>query len=260
MQPIRKFYNPNMTLKPNTDRKIPAVPRWAILLITVLIAVMTLPAVGAAEHPSEIAPEPVFHIALSDNGSAAVNLVVVFDLSTTEEQNAFELLRANGTAREQRSARFASRMRTVANRTAVKTGREMHISRPSITFFEHNNTGLAILSISWEGLAAQSGGELVVSEPFASGLTIDRSLHVVAPEGYSVSTVRPDPDLRAKSEVVWNAGSSLDGYEAVFVSTDDRTNTNTTTTEIFNAENPGFGFGIAIIAVIFCTGYLLQRR
>lgn len=228
-----------------------------VLLAVVLLASapVAMSTTGATQSAAELPHEPALLIALDSNGSARVTLVVPFDLSTDAERAAFGTLRTNATARERRTDRFARRLEDIARRTAATTGREMAIADPSARFVERGDTGIVALSATWVGLAARSGDALVLREPFASGFDPDRTVHVVAPEGFELAAATPTPTARTVSSARWSAGASLAGFEARFVPAGDANGGLT-------ADAPGFGVAVAVLAVLVLVGLLavLERR
>lgn len=222
----------------------------AALLTLALIAAMVGTPVGvAAQPPSELPAEPALVVALQADGAARVTLVVPFDLATQADQEAFDAFRANATAREARLERFTKRMRAIADRAETNTGREMQIRNPAMAFVDRGETGLVTVSVTWDGLAARTGDGLVLREPFASGVSLERSVYVIGPDGYRVATVSPTPTERSETEARWAAGASLDGFEATFVPAPTETST----------EAYGFGIGLAVLSLFVGTAAILYR-
>jgi DNA-binding MarR family transcriptional regulator len=75
-----------------------------------------------------------------------------------------------------------------------------------------NETGVVTLSVTWDGLAAVEGDTLVVTEPFASGFTPDRTFVLTAPEGYSIATVTPQADTSDEGRATWEPNTDLSGF------------------------------------------------
>lgn len=238
-----------------------AKPQYrAVLLVVIILTGLALTAsVGTAQPDVEPPAESALIIAFDEAGSGHLTLVVPFDLATEEERAAFESLRTNTSAQQLRAERFASRMRAVADRAEAETGRPMQISRPAIEFTERGNTGVIALSVTWSGLAVRSGDELVVTEPFASGVTLDRPLRLIAPDGFEVATVSPVPIDRSRGEATWAADESLDGFEARFVRGPTQTPTRDSDAAETGAEAPGFGIAIAVLALLLGTAFLRHR-
>lgn len=217
-----------------------------VLLVGAPLAMAT--AAGAAQTTPAAPAEPALVVALDADGSARTTLTVTFDLTNDRDREAFDALRENTTAREQRTRQFASRMRAVADRAEANAGREMQIRDPTIAFTERDDTGIVALSVTWDGLAARSGDELVLREPFASGFSIDRPFRVIGPDGYELATASPTPTDRSGTAATWAAGTSIDGFEATFVLATET-----------GASAPGFGIVLAVLALLVSTAMLRYR-
>lgn len=243
-----------MTLRLSGRRGI----RYGCVLVAIALLV-TAPVIAAtgttrtSQTESQL-PEPGFTVALDANVSARLTLAVTFDLTTESERTAFESLRENTTAREQRTDRFATRLRAIAASTENTTGRAMTIRAPGITFLTRDETGFVVLSATWTGLAAQEGDRVVLREPFDSGFDVNRQFRVVAPDGYELDSVRPSPTTQSRTGATWGDGTTLDGFEVAFVPNA------TGTDDGHSAAGPGFGIGTAVIAVLASTAALLSRR
>jgi len=255
-----------MTDRPDSTTRLSATEgiRLGFVLVALVLLVMAPVAATAAtaqstESAASLPAEPAFVVDLETDGSARVTLVATFDLTTDSEREAFEALRANETAREQRTDRFATRMQAIATRAENDTGREMAIRNPAMTFTTENDTGIVGLSVTWEGLATQEGDRLVLQEPFASGFNIDRPFRVVGPDGYALGTATPTPTTQQQNSATWSATTQFEGFEAVFApaasgtasDADDGTS---------GAGAPGFGIGVALVAVLAASALLVGRR
>ncbi|MFB6085410.1 MAG: PGF-CTERM sorting domain-containing protein [Halodesulfurarchaeum sp.] len=229
-----------------------------VLLVMVPVAATATTAQSTNSTPS-LSAEPAFVVALDADGSARVTLVTTFDLTTESERIAFEALRANETAREQRTDRFATRMRAIAAQAENDTGRDMAIRNPAMTFTTENGTGIVGLSVTWDGLAAQKGNRLVLREPFASGFDIDRPFRVVGPDGYALDTATPTPTSQQQNSATWSATTQFEGFETVFAPAAGETVTDAGN-ETSGAGAPGFGIGVAVVAVLTATTLLVIRR
>lgn len=229
-----------------------------VLLVTAPVAATAGTAQSTDSTPS-LPAEPAFVVDLEADGSAHVTLVATFDLTTDSEREAFETLRANETAREQRTDRFATRMQAIANRAENDTGRDMVIRNPAMTFTTENDTGIVGLSVTWDGLAVQEGDRLMLREPFASGFDIDRPFRVVGPDGYELSTATPTPTTQQQNSATWSADTQFDGFETVFVPADGGTATDASD-GTSGAGAPGFGIGVAAVAVLASALLMLRRH
>jgi hypothetical protein len=229
-----------------------------------LVLLMTAPVAATAgtaqsTDSATLPAEPSFVVDLEADGSARVTLITTFDLTTDSEREAFEALRANETAREQRTDRFATRMQAIANRAENDTGRSMAIRNPAMAFTTENDTGIVGLSVTWDGLAAQEGDRLVLREPFASGFDIDRPFRVVGPDGYALGTATPTPTSQQQNSATWSATTQFEGFETVFVPAEDGTATDVGD-GTSGAGAPGFGIGVAAVAVLAASALLMVRR
>ncbi|MDS0474217.1 hypothetical protein [Natrinema sp. 1APR25-10V2] len=228
-----------------------------LVVIALLATAPVAAATGAnANQPTETVPtEPAFVVALDAEGTGQVTLTTTFDLTTDGERRAFEALRANETGREQRAERFAARMDGIASSAENETGRSMAIRDAAISFTERNDTGIVALSVTWEGLAAQDGDRLVLSEPFDSEFALERTFRVAGPDGYALETVTPEPSDRGDNAATWDGSASFDGFEATFAPTDG----DSAADGGASSSVPGFGVGIAALAVLGGTAVLTIR-
>lgn len=222
-----------------------------VLLVTAPVAA-TAGTTQSTDSASSLPAEPAFVVDLDADGSARVTLVTTFNLATDSEREAFEALRANETARERRTDRFATRMQAIATRAENTTGREMAIRDPAIGFTTEDDTGVVTLSVTWDGLAAQEEDRLVLREPFASGFEIDRPFRVIAPEDYELVTVTPDPTTQRQNSATWNTDTEFEGFETTVAP-----DTNDGTTGVGAL---GFGIGIATLAMLAGTALLVLRH
>jgi hypothetical protein len=174
---------------------------------------------ASAQDVPEPADRPLLSVPVERDGSSRVSLVLTFDLSGDTASRAFETLRDDDRARADVKSRFRNRMRSVANQSESVTDREMRVTDPELSLSETaNGTGVVVVSVEWDGIAAVEDDHLVVTEPFASGFTPDREFRVriTAPDTYRVTTVRPDPSQRSQASVTWPAGADLGGFTLVF--------------------------------------------
>jgi len=236
-----------------------------VCVLVGLFLLVTTPVTATAgtgestDSGSSLPAKPAFIVDLYADGSARVTLVTTLDLSTGSEREAFEALRANETAREQRTDRFATRMQAIANRAEKDIGRSMAIRNPAMTFTTENDTGIVALSVMWDGLAAQESGRLVLREPFASGFYIDRSFRVLGPDGYALGTATPTPTNQQQNSATWSATTQFDRFETVFAPAEGGTSTNAGN-GTSGVGTPGFGVGVAVIAVLAAVFLVARRR
>lgn len=204
-----------------SDRRIGTVlGLLAVLAVLVTVGTVT----GSAASAGETAPASVdapteraaFVVELSADGSATVTTVYTYDLATDDDRAAFRSLNNDDGALANVTARYASRMEGVAATAETESGREMSISDPvaELRTVDDGDTGLVALSVTWEGLAAVEGDQLVVGEPFASGFEPDRQFLLVAPDGYRLADASPAPTATGDGRAEWAAGTDLTGFAA----------------------------------------------
>lgn len=238
--------------------------RFGCVLVTLVLLVTALVAATAGttqptNSAASFAAEPAFVVDLDADGSARVTLVITFDLTTDSEREAFEALRANETAQERRTDRFATRLQTIATRAENTTGREMAIRDSAAAFRTQNDTGVVALLVTWDGLAAQEGDRLVLREPFAGGFDIDRPFRVIAPDSYELVTVTPEPTTRSQNSATWSADTAFEGFETTFAPAEGGTRT-ATRDGTTGVGAPGFGVGVMTLALLAGTALLVARR
>jgi len=222
----------------------------AVLATTVVLGSLAAPAAGAQTGTDGSAGgHTALVVDLAEDGDATVTLRLTFDLDREEERRALERLREN---RTEIASTFEEQMRAVAARTAEETGREMAVTSADVAVTTEGSTGVVELSVAWTGLASVEGDRLVVSEPFADGFEPAGRFEVEAPEGYVLAETTPTAASTTETGAAWEAGSSLDGFEAAFVPADASTSTSL----------PGFGAPAALVAVALVAGTaaLLARR
>lgn len=234
------------------SRRLAALTLAVLLCLSVVAPVTTA---TARETPSER-----FEVSLHEDGSADVTLSVTYDLDDENERDAFEQLKDDRQARERFETRFRDRMRGVARDAANATGREMAISNASVSLETVGDTGVVELSVVWVGLAAVDGDRLTVREPFASGFESDRAFRLVAPDGYEVTGATPDPDRRDGATLTWEAGTSLDGFEATVDGSDGGTDNGNGTADETAGDGPGFGVAATLVALAALVGLAARRQ
>lgn len=224
--------------------------RLTALLVAVLVAAAAAPATASATQTGE---ERSFVATVHADGSADVAVTYTFDLTTESERAAFEELRTNETARTDALTRFSNRLETVAADAANATGRDMSIEGGSIDLSTKSggDTGVVVLSVTWNGLAAVDGDALVVTEPFASGFEPDRPFTVRWPDGYEMADVTPAPAETSSPRASWAAGTDLEGFEL--------TVTRSATPTPTNGSGPGFG-GLGVLGALAVVALLSRRR
>lgn len=230
--------------------------RSVTLAVIVALAVVAVAAQPAAAQSNT---EPAFVVDVHADGSADVSLRSTFDLTTDDEQDAFSSLMDDEQARQNAKDRFLKRMQAVANDAENATGRAMAVTgaRIDLRLTADNETGIVTISVTWDGLAAVDGGSLTVTEPFASGFDPERPFVLRAPDGYSFTSVTPEPDDRTASVLTWEAGTDLTGLSVVMEAED--TPSGAEDTAVGTDGQPGFGWATAGLALVGTIGLLASR-
>lgn len=225
-----------------------------------LVVVAGLVLVGSAPAVSAQSTQEAFVVDLEADGSAQITVRSVFDLDADAEQEAFRALETDEAARDDAAARFEARLGSVASDAENATGRSMAVTDAAIELERvDNTTGVVTMTATWTGLAEERDGELVVTEPFASGFSPDRRFTVRAPDGYEFETVTPAPDDRTESSATWQAGSALDGFDVVLTPSEaDGTDAAGETTD--TDGQPGFGVTTVVVSVVLAVLLGARRR
>lgn len=235
-----------------------------VLAACCLLAVAAAPTSAQASNPATEPPPPAptvhvesapaFGVDLQADGTGQVYVSYVFDLEESTEAEAFESLRQNESAKARVAARFRERVDAVAADAATATSREMRVADAELDLWSEGDTGIAEVSLTWEGLAAVEGDQLVLTEPFASGFESDRQVVVRVPDGHEVFSTTPAPDEDNGDALVWGAGTDLSEFELVLSSVSDGTE-DSDGGDTAGGAGPGFGpiaavFGVAAAALV----------
>lgn len=262
----------------------------SIVVVGLLLLTAASGAVGAVSEnqQSDLGDEfdaPAFIVGLDEDGSATLTVTFTFDLTDENRRAAFVEIRDDERTRESFRTSFRDRFQSVARDTANATGREMSVTNATLEFRTADDTGVVEATVDWSGLASVDGDRLRITEPFASGFSTDRAVHVVAPEGYVVDSVTPAPEETTDRSVSYDEGADLAGFELIAQAspeptTDDTSDSGDETTagetvedgaaedgteattmsdETAAAEGPGFG-SIATLAALLALAVLLARR
>ncbi len=276
--------------------------RQVVLAVVALVLTATVgPAAAASGTTADLGDEydaPAFIVELHEDGSATVVLTYTFNLSDDSRQAAFEEIRDNQTDREEFRTDFETRFQNVANASAIETGRAMSVSNTTLDFRSSDTTGVVEAKLTWNGLAAVEGNNLTVTEPFASGFSLDRPVHMRGPSEYSVESVTHSAASTADGTLTYQSGTDFSGFELVVAgeshddgtadgdthddgethehdenATDDETTETATTsasnettdgeTEDSGEETPGEsgpGFGLVVaLGALLATGLLVRH-
>lgn len=227
--------------------------------VCLCLALLSSLAVAPAAAQSS---EEAFLVELEASGDADVSMTFSYDLDSEDEQAAFEELGEDEDVQTEVTERFENRMSTVAADAGEATDREMSIGEAGIEFQRTDNVGLVTLSVRWSGLAAVDDDRLTVTEPFASGFEPEQPLTVVAPDGYSVASVTPEPGSIDETSATWEAGTTLTDFEFVATADADAENgaEEDTPDEDATEDAAGFGVGVAVLALLGLAMFAARRR
>lgn len=225
-----------------------ATQRAVAVAFAALLA-CSLAVAPAAASPVEQNAEPSLVVELRPDGDADVTLTMTYDLTSDDERDAFESLKNDERAQQNATERYADRLGRVAENANDGVDREMRVPADgaSIALQERGDVGVVRLSATWTNLAAVEGDRLVVTEPFASGYEPDRPVAIVAPDGHEVASATPSADAESDGRATWDAGTSLDGFEATIEPAED------------GDSLPGFGIGAALLSVLGTLSLALRR-
>jgi PGF-CTERM protein len=229
------------------------------ILAVLVVTVAAGPAIGAAAATPHDSTEPAFVVDLDTEGDATVTLRLTYDLTDDEEKAAFEDLKNDEAARTDYRERYVSRLADVAANAENETGREMAVSDGAVELSTADDTGIVELSAEWTGLAAVTDGELVLTEPFASGFQPDHQFVVVAPDGYGLASSAVEPATTTDGAVVWDAGTDLSGFEVTFAESADTTHVAASPGEPEDSA-PGFGPVLALVALLAAALVAARRQ
>ncbi|GAA0669537.1 DUF7345 domain-containing protein [Natronoarchaeum mannanilyticum] len=229
----------------------------------VALALATALAIGAVAGPAVAQPEqnendePSLVVEVQADGDAVVTLTATYDLTSEAERDAFASLRNDESARENATRRYAARLDSVARNASDRVDREMRVpvDEADVSLEERGDVGVVRYSATWENLAAVEGDRLVVTEPFASNYGTDRPFVLVAPDGYELAGATPSVDADGEASATWDAGTSLDGFEATMERSDGDAGAGGPADSL-----PGFGVGAAVASVAGAAAFALRRR
>ncbi|MCL7412663.1 MAG: LPXTG cell wall anchor domain-containing protein [ANME-2 cluster archaeon] len=133
-----------------------------------------------------------------------------------DEFNSFKaMVEKNATYRIE----FESNMRSIVSQTGIATSRSMIASDfdvlASIQNTATGNYGIVRSSFKWSNLAEVSDSSIILGDVFFGGQYISNgdTFIVKVPDGYRISRVTPEPDVRRKDELIWNGPRTFNSGE-----------------------------------------------
>ena len=192
--------------------------RASVLLVVVaLLGAVGLALTGSAGavpfdggfEQADVEPDDVsIAVAVEPDGDAEWTVEYRIQLATSEEEQAFEELRAdveNDT--EAYTARFRARMASTAATAESATGRNMTVSNATVTAERRElpqTYGVLTYRFEWTDFAEVDGERLRVGDA-VDGLFLDGSSSFIVswPEGYRLAETTPEPGEVRERSVVW---------------------------------------------------------
>lgn len=142
-------------------------------------------------------------VELDANGDADVVFTDEFDLTDPRQRAAFESARENREIRRQAAVQFRGGMQSISEEANEGIDRELRVGEVTVETAVYGETGIVGYQFRWENLAALEGDRIVLSEPFSTYDLLDRELVVIAPEGYELTSVSPQPARQGDDAVSW---------------------------------------------------------
>ena len=194
------------------------MPRPRAAALALLLLALTMGAAGAVQPAvfdlGQQFDRAQFRIAVGADGSAVWTFHYERTLRNESEVEQFEAFAATFNANETRLfTDFRNQSRTLAERGAASTGREMAASgfeRRAFVTTALNDVGVVEMSFTWRGFAHVEGERVVVGDVFEGGLYVgpNQALVVRAADGLVFLEAAPEGTLsggtlRASDTITW---------------------------------------------------------
>lgn len=190
------------------------------LALAALVAVVTAAGLLALAAPAGAVHDTgsQFVVQLSADGDATVFREDRYDLTNDTERERFVAVRENESRRAALADRFTRRLREGLERAESATGRSMAVDGATVNVTTADDTGIVRIESRWRGLAAadRENGVVTVTEPFAGGFAVDRTLVVEGPPGWIRAGTSPEPDRALRNAAYWHREADLSGFLARF--------------------------------------------
>ncbi|WP_435197127.1 helix-turn-helix transcriptional regulator [Natronomonas sp. EA1] len=181
---------------------------WVRLLLAVAVVLSLVPAAAGAQPAT---PEPdatVTRVELHANGSATWTVQIRTRLETDADAEAYRAFQR--AFRNDSSATFdpfRQRMERVVASAANETGRPMEATNFAATTHVQEvprRWGVVTFRFRWTNFAATEDG-YAAGDVFGTGFFLSEgdTLEIVAPEGYQITAVEPEPTSRDGQTVRW---------------------------------------------------------
>lgn len=180
-------------------------------------------------------------VELDANGDADAVFTDEFDLTDPRQRAAFENARENEELRRQAAIQFRGGMQSISDEANAGIDRELRIGAVTVETMVDGDTGIVAYRFRWENLATVDGDRIVLSEPFSTYDRLDRELIVIAPEGYELASVSPQPARRGEDVASWPGLTAFgDRFEVV------------ATEPSIHGDGPvAFGVSVLLLATLF---------
>lgn len=243
--------------RPFVDR--PLVGRVLVVCLAGLLA-LSLAAGGALAGGAAQVEEPepgYFLVELQADGDVAVEYTNHTNLSVDDAQREwFESVRDDEAAREAVADERRQEMQFVSDQAAERVDRELRVGEVTVETETDGDVGIVTYRFEWANLAAVDGDRVVLTVPFSLYDEFDRELRVVAPDGYELTSVTPEPERRNETTASWPGLTELTGFEVV--AEGDSGDGGAGSDDGTFADGAGFGVPVAVGSLLAAA--LLARR
>lgn len=220
-------------------------------------AIATQDAVATADTvPIEEPDDGYFRVELDADGDATVEYTNHTDLTDDDQREWFESVRDDEETREAVAAQRREEMQFVSDQANEHVDREMRAGEVSVETETDGDVGIVTYRFEWENLAAVDGDRVILAEPFSLYDQFDRELVVVAPDGYELTSVTPEPEHHDETTASWPGYTDLAGFEVV--ATGEGGGGDAGDDDGSLVDGAGFGVSLAVGSLIAAT--LLARR
>lgn len=208
------------------------------LLLPLLLLVLA-PGLGAAQQTdSSVEVE----IEVMENGEAVWTVTNEVHLDTENERSAFDDMKENQSRLDDLARDTTMRFRNFADRASQQINRQMDVRMESVDATREGSTGRITVTFTWTNFAETNDNEVVVSDVFQGGLSLD--------EGQTLTVTGPyaNVDLRASTGETKDSGAVWAGPVDV---NDDVSITFSQEDESGGGQGlPGFGIAAAVLALL----------
>lgn len=254
-----------------TKTQLKTVGAWCIVGV-VLFSVIVTPVAGDLADDQTVTDRAdvdgdELRVVTSEDGSATIILVSVYEFSDSAEQAAFESLGNDSETQDELRTRFEDRMQRVAGSVESATSSDVHSGNVNVyTVGPSGNTvGVVEVQVTWDTLAVADADTITITEPFASGFEADRPVVITAPDGATVTETTPEPtgETDVDRSVAWSAGTDLSGFEVMMTvdsAGDNQSANDGTGTDSSEGSTPGFTALTGLLAVVVAASVVVFRK